>query len=439
MSPGEAISGLFGPDRYVDSGQRALTAIFRARIVSSELLPNGAGYVWQHAWREQYTDAATGISHDLPLGYGRYGTLSPLIHPAQEINGTRIGDDEQVWIRWRGYVNGAGWHEICAPASADITYYEDHTTTLGPGVSWNFNITNIADVTTNIFTITADTFGYIPYFTFGTTTIVSFPGGVILPTFPTKPTAHLATVAPLPDVSYTNGTLGSGAQLIADDDGALTIDGELAIVGFRYLIKDQVDQSHNGLYIADDVGSGITPFILTRDESMDVTNTYVGGVVPVTDGDDNHETFWFVQELSPPTVGTDPVTFAQSRALAIPTYHLETGGSTPTAAPGAGAGTGGTAAIAGANDTDSAGEVSVTTGTGALVGVLWDLVVVTYDVAFNDPPSVTLTPSESNAGALTEVYVESLASHFNIKTAAGSNLADATQYNWYWTAVGRPN
>src|SRR5690554_4457010 len=63
-----------------------------------------------------------------------------------------------------------------------------------------------------------------------------------------KPSVRLATTMALPASSYDNGTAGVGATLTADDDGALTVDGVAVVAGDRILVKDEVDQTTNGIY-----------------------------------------------------------------------------------------------------------------------------------------------------------------------------------------------
>lgn len=84
---------------------------------------------------------------------------------------------------------------------------------------------------------------------------------------------HAATTTNLV-ATYNNGTAGVGATLTADANGALVIDGHTLIVGDRVLVKDQTNQTQNGIYDVTDIGSGSTPWILTR--SSDSDNSPVG-------------------------------------------------------------------------------------------------------------------------------------------------------------------
>ena len=67
--------------------------------------------------------------------------------------------------------------------------------------------------------------------------------------------ANYATTAALPNSpAYANGTAGVGATLTATTYGALVVDGhtftlEEAEDGYRVLVKDQVNEVHNGIYV----------------------------------------------------------------------------------------------------------------------------------------------------------------------------------------------
>lgn len=122
-----------------------------------------------------------------------------------------------------------------------------------------------------------------------------------------------ASAAALPAVTYANGTAGVGATLTKNTNGALSIDGNTPSVGNRVLIKDQAATLQNGLYSVTTVGDGSTQFVLTRttdfDQSAEIS---VGESVFITSGTANTSTTWAVNSASSPTMGTDPITFAQT-------------------------------------------------------------------------------------------------------------------------------
>jgi hypothetical protein len=79
-----------------------------------------------------------------------------------------------------------------------------------------------------------------------------------------KPSVRAATTAALPAVTATNTTLTANAN------GALAAqDGVTLAAGERLLVKNQAAAAQNGIYIVTQVGSGATPFILTRAADMD--------------------------------------------------------------------------------------------------------------------------------------------------------------------------
>ena len=86
----------------------------------------------------------------------------------------------------------------------------------------------------------------------------------------------LATHAVLPQTpTYSAGTTdadggtGIGATLTATSNGRLVIDGENASTGQRVLIKNQVDQKQNGVYVVTAQGSVSATWVLTRATDMD--------------------------------------------------------------------------------------------------------------------------------------------------------------------------
>jgi hypothetical protein len=127
-----------------------------------------------------------------------------------------------------------------------------------------------------------------------------------------KPTAQVATTAALPANTYANGTGGIGATLTATTNGALTVDGYTPAVGDRILVKNEVAGANNGLYDVTQVGSGATPYILTRNVYMDAPAEFPGAFIPVEDaGTTNANSLWLCTNTVAPTVGTTAITFTQ--------------------------------------------------------------------------------------------------------------------------------
>ena len=138
----------------------------------------------------------------------------------------------------------------------------------------------------------------------------------------------LATTAALPANTYNNGTSGVGATLTGNANGALSIDSTLTIVTERVLIKNEANESRNGVYTVTQVGSAGTPYILTRATDFDTVGTGVdqideGDFFLVTSGVANLNTAWVQQTAPPITIGTTAIVFQQFSAPI--TYTAGTG------------------------------------------------------------------------------------------------------------------
>ena len=141
-------------------------------------------------------------------------------------------------------------------------------------------------------------------------------------------------------VTYNNGTSGVGATLTADTLRAFnTLDGQAVSVGGRVLIKDQTDQTQNGIYTLTNNGSaGVTAWILTRatdndnNPSGEMAN---GDIVNCTGGTVNTGKTFVNSTTGTITIGTTNITFAAYYAgLPVQTGNsgkfLTTDGTTPS-------------------------------------------------------------------------------------------------------------
>jgi hypothetical protein len=129
----------------------------------------------------------------------------------------------------------------------------------------------------------------------------------------TRPQVRAATTANLADVTYANGTAGTGATITSNTNGAFPlIDGvQLTTVnGNRgLLVKNQTNAAHNGRYNLTAQGDENTPWVLTRCGLCDNANEIPGSYIFVTDGTVNGQTGW-VQHVDDPAtfvVGTDDI------------------------------------------------------------------------------------------------------------------------------------
>jgi hypothetical protein len=89
---------------------------------------------------------------------------------------------------------------------------------------------------------------------------------------------YAATTANL-SANYNNGTSGVGATLTAVANGELIIDGInfstlTPVSPYRILVKNQTNQTENGIYVVTDRGSTLTKYILTR--ATDADNSPAG-------------------------------------------------------------------------------------------------------------------------------------------------------------------
>jgi hypothetical protein len=106
------------------------------------------------------------------------------------------------------------------------------------------------------------------------------------------------------------------------------VDSTLTVVTNRILVKNEVTQANNGVYVVTQVGSAGTPYILTRAADFDTVGTGVdqideGDFFLVTSGVVNLNTAWVQQTAPPIVVGTTPIVFQQFAAPLV--YSAGTG------------------------------------------------------------------------------------------------------------------
>ena len=127
-----------------------------------------------------------------------------------------------------------------------------------------------------------------------------------------KEACKYSSTAALPAVTYSNGSSGVGATLIAVAVGALSLDGNTPSVGERVLIRHQVTDYQNGSYVVTTVGSGIAAFVLTRTTDFDQSNEIkTGDSFFITAGATLINTTFAYNGINSPTMGTTSITFAQ--------------------------------------------------------------------------------------------------------------------------------
>jgi hypothetical protein len=135
---------------------------------------------------------------------------------------------------------------------------------------------------------------------------VDLVGQGIKPKFP----CDYATTVNL-SATYNNGTAGVGATLTATASEVLTVDGANPTVAQRVLVDSQTNSVENGIYVVTDVGSGATPWILTRATDADTVSDLPDGTfVFVDDGATKADTGWvLITDVT--EVGVSPQTWHQ--------------------------------------------------------------------------------------------------------------------------------
>ena len=86
-------------------------------------------------------------------------------------------------------------------------------------------------------------------------------------------TANLATTYAAGTIDASGG-YGIGATLTATSNGAISVDSYSAALNDRILVKNQTTATQNGIYTVSTVGTGGTPFVLTR--ATDADNSQAG-------------------------------------------------------------------------------------------------------------------------------------------------------------------
>ena len=140
-----------------------------------------------------------------------------------------------------------------------------------------------------------------------------------------------ATSAALPACTYNNGTSGVGATLTALSNGVLTTVGGYTglVITDRVLVKNQANQTQNGIYVVTSVGSLATPWVLTRasdfDNSNPVTSEIVAGAFTYIQEGTLGGTQWVMTTAGTITVGTSNIVFTQLSGSGSNVYTAGTG------------------------------------------------------------------------------------------------------------------
>jgi hypothetical protein len=129
--------------------------------------------------------------------------------------------------------------------------------------------------------------------------------------------AFYASNGALPACTYANGTLGVGATLTGNANGALAAqDGIPPAANDILLVKDQASGLQNGVYIVTTLGTAGTPFVLTRITAADTAAKLGGCYVSVQTGTLwSGATFKVNTLASALTIGTTAITFSTKKDI----------------------------------------------------------------------------------------------------------------------------
>lgn len=117
--------------------------------------------------------------------------------------------------------------------------------------------------------------------------------------------------------TYNNGSSGVGATLTEGSNGAISaIDGATLSVGTRVLVKNQVADIQNGVYIVTALGSGSAPYVLTRTTDSDESSEFTDQIASPSAGTTNKGKL-FAQGTDDPVIGTDSITYTRTTALYV--------------------------------------------------------------------------------------------------------------------------
>lgn len=105
-------------------------------------------------------------------------------------------------------------------------------------------------------------------------------------------------------------TTGPGTLATSFENGD-TIDGVVLATNDRILIKNQVDQEENGIYIVQATGAPV------RSSDANTWDELISAQIFVQSGTVNNNTGWFCTILAGGTLGVDPVTFVQQSGVGV--------------------------------------------------------------------------------------------------------------------------
>lgn len=120
-----------------------------------------------------------------------------------------------------------------------------------------------------------------------------------------KASVQEATAAALPTNTYLSGVITITAT------GVLTVDGQAVALNDRILVKDEVAQANNGIYLCTTAGAVGVAAVLTRATDSDTGTEILGAFVFVEKGTANANSGFVNTNTVSPTLGTTAITYTQ--------------------------------------------------------------------------------------------------------------------------------
>jgi hypothetical protein len=258
---------------------------------------------------------AIGLGDITPTSVAATGTVT-----GSNLSGTNTGDQT---ITLTGDVTGSGTGSFAATLATVNASPQTDTfrkiTVNGKGL-----VTATSAVTTSDITTLVDgTYVNISGDTMSSGANLTFVGGGEVLGLPATPSGATAATSKSYVDSVAAGLSWKQAVKAASTgdltlSGTQTIDGVALIAGDRVLVKDQTDNTQNGIYV-------VSATAWARATDMDAVtpiNEINGAAVFVEEGTTQHDTAW-VQIDNVQTVGTDPIQFTQFAGMG--TYTAGTG------------------------------------------------------------------------------------------------------------------
>ena len=103
---------------------------------------------------------------------------------------------------------------------------------------------------------------------------------------------------------------GSAKTLTASGNGAISVDGISLNLNDRVLVKDQTDQTQNGIYSVTTLGDGSTAYVLTRAVDFDTSAEVSAGAFSFTEAGTANNGKSFVQTTQNPVLDTTNLVFS---------------------------------------------------------------------------------------------------------------------------------